>query len=294
MRKLTVLIPVILPMLLLGCGGNGDNVGSSGFIEADESVVSAETTGRIDRRNFDEGSRVTLGDTLLVIDPSKLQLQLASLRAARQVTEASLTTARLQVERSRKAEDYATSERDRVSRLFKAGSATQKQLDQLTYEATQAVNARQTAEANVMTTKAQMDKTDSDIATLERQIQDCMPLSPLTGIITEKYVDVGEFVSAGKAIAKIARLDSVWVKAYLPADEFANVKLGDKAIVSTEAGGKEFPGTVIWTSAESEFVPKNVQTRESRSDLVYAVKVRIPNTDGSLKIGQPVFVHITK
>ena len=81
MRKLMLLIPAIVPMLLLGCGRSGDNVGSSGFIEADESVVSAETAGRIDRRNFDEGSRVTVGDTLLVIDPSKLQLQLASLRA---------------------------------------------------------------------------------------------------------------------------------------------------------------------------------------------------------------------
>ena len=67
-----------------------------------------------------------------------------------------------------------------------------------------------------------------------------------------------------------------------------------KRVSAPRPAGKEFPGSVIWTSAESEFVPKNVQTKESRSNLVYAVKVRIPNTDGSLKIGQPVFVHISK
>ena len=294
MRTMSVAFFAILLAILSGCGNSNNQVGSSGFIEADESVVSAETAGRVDRRNFTEGTAVRAGDTLLVIDPSKLDLQLVSLRAARQVTEASLSSAKLQVERAKKAEEFAISERDRVGRLVKSGSATQKQFDQLTYEATQASNARQTAEANTITTRAQLEKTDADIATLERQIRDCAPLAPISGVITEKYVEPGEFLSPGKAIAKIARLDTVWVKVYLTAEEFANVKVGDIAAVNTEAGGKEFPGVVSWTSSESEFVPKNIQTKESRSDLVYAVKVRVPNSDGSLKIGQPVFVRIAQ
>ncbi len=293
MRFTSVVFFAMILAILNGCGNSRSQVGSSGFIEADESVISAETAGRVDRRNFTEGTAVRAGDTLLVIDPSKLDLQLVALRAARQVTEASLSSAKLQVERAKKAEEFAISERDRVGRLVKSGSATQKQFDQLTYEATQASNARQTAEANTITTRAQLEKTDADIATLERQIQDCAPLAPISGVITEKYVEPGEFLSPGKAIAKIARLDTVWVKVYLTAEEFANVKAGDGATVSTEAGGKEFPGVVAWTSSESEFVPKNIQTKESRSDLVYAVKVRVPNSDGSLKIGQPVFARIT-
>jgi len=293
MRHIVGIGFLLVAFVLGGCNSRNGQVGSSGFIEADESIISAETSGRVDRRNVLEGQNISRGDTLLVIDNSKLELQLGALRAARQVTEATLSTARLAVERTRKAEDFALSERDRVGRLIKSGSATQKQLDQMNYDAAQATIARQSAESNVVATRAQLEKTDADIALLDRQIQDCSPLSPLTGVITETFVDPGEFVTPGKAMLKIAQLDTVWAKVYLPADQFAAVKLGDAATVATESGGAEYPGVVIWTSSESEFVPKNVQTRESRSDLVYAVKVRIPNTDNALKIGQPVFVTLT-
>jgi HlyD family secretion protein len=84
----------------------------------------------------------------------------------------------------------------------------------------------------------------------------------------------------------------VWVKVYLAAGDFAHIKLGDKAKVSTESGGGEFEGTVIWTSEEAEFTPKNVQTEQSRADLVYAAKVSIPNPEGTLKVGMPVFVTL--
>ncbi len=291
--RYTFPVLILIPFAaLLGCNGNNHVAGSSGFIEADESIISSETSGRVERRLVSEGMPVHVGDTLLLTDKSKLDLQLNALSAARQVTEATLSTARLAVEKARKAEEFAISERDRVDRLIKSGSATQKQLDQLTYEASQATIARRTAEANVTATSAQLAKTDADIALLDRQIQDCAPLSPLNGVVTETYVDPGEFVNPGKAMLKIAQLDTVWVKVYLPADEFATVKLGDPASVSTETGGSEYTGSVIWTSAESEFVPKNVQTKESRSDLVYAVKVSIPNTQSALKIGQPVYATI--
>lgn len=291
--RYTFPVLILIPFAaLLGCNGNNHVAGSSGFIEADESIISSETSGRVERRLVSEGMPVHVGDTLLLTDKSKLDLQLNALSAARQVTEATLSTARLAVEKARKAEEFAISERDRVDRLIKSGSATQKQLDQLTYEASQATIARRTAEANVTATSAQLAKTDADIALLDRQIQDCAPLSPLNGVVTETYVDPGEFVNPGKAMLKIAQLDTVWVKVYLPADEFATVKLGDPASVSTETGGPEYTGSVIWTSAESEFVPKNVQTKESRSDLVYAVKVSIPNTQSALKIGQPVYATI--
>lgn len=289
-----IFIPGLLLLILMsaGCDRTNSRVGSSGFIEADESIVSAETSGRIERSNVSDGQTISRGDTLLVIDKSKLELQLNSLKAARQVTEAALATARLAVDRARKTEEFALSERDRVGRLIKSGSATQKQLDQLNYEAAQATLARQSAESNVVATRAQIEKTDSDIALLDRQLQDCSPLSPLTGVITETFVDPGEFVIPGKAMVKIARLDTVWVKMYLPADQFAAVKLGDAATIATESAGTEYTGQVIWTSSESEFVPKNVQTKQSRSDLVYAVKVRVPNTENALKIGQPVFVTL--
>ena len=280
--------------LLWGCAGNHDLPGGSGLIEADETLVSAETSGRVLSRAFDEGTDVSIGDTLLVIDPSRIELQLASARAGRDVLTSNLGTARLQVKQAKVAEDYAGTEYARIDKLLKSGTANQQQMDKVTFERDRARLATRTADAQVASLEAQLTQTDAQIAQLERQLEDCYPISPANGVVTDKFVDAGEFLAPGKAIAQIARLDTVWVKVYLPTAEFAQVRLGDKAKVSTESGGQEFDGTVVWTSESAEFTPKNVQTEESRADLVYAVKVRIGNPDGFLKIGMPVYVTLEK
>lgn len=275
-----------------GCGNNNTQAGGSAFIEANDVLVSSETGGKIVQQRFDEGTAVNLADTLAIIDPSKIELDIASAEANRYTLAANLEAARLQVSRARETESFAKSERDRVAKLLKSGSATQKQLDQLEHDANLATNARQTAAANVNVIDAQMAKQDADIARLRRQLQDAYVIAPSSGIVTEEYIDMGEVVAPGKAVAKISRLDTVWVKVYLPAGKFASVKVGDKATISTEAGASNYSGTVIWTSSEAEFTPKNVQTEKSRTNLVYAVKVSIPNSDGRLKIGMPVFVTV--
>ncbi len=294
MRYIALILILAGVMAVAGCSGNSALPGGSGFIEADDAIVSAEASGRVLNRFFDEGTVVRAGDTLAIIDPSRSQLDLASSEAMRTTTEATLQTNRLQVDRTREAERYAKTERDRVAKLLQSGSATQKQMDQVEFELTQAVNARKTAEANVAVTEAQIEKIDADINRIKRQLVDCYPTAPQSGTIIEKYVEPGELLSPGKAIAKIANLDTVWVKVYLSASDFASIKQGDKAKVSTETGESTYTGDVIWTSSEAEFTPKNVQTEKSRANLVYAVKVRIPNSDGKLKIGMPVFATLEK
>lgn len=294
MRAVTLLFLAGTAALLTGCGNGVTEAGGSAFIEANDVLVSSEAAGRILQQKFEEGSIVKQGDTLVTIDPSKIELEISAAEANRQTMLANLETAKLAVSKARETESYAKSERDRIARLLKSGSATQKQMDQMEHEATLAINARQTASANVEVIDAQILKLDADIARLNRQMQDAYVVAPTSGILTEDYVDQGEFVSPGKAIAKIAQLDTVWAKVYLPAAQFASVKVGDKANVSTEAGATTYAATVIWTASEAEFTPKNVQTEKSRANLVFAVKVLIPNSDGQLKIGMPVFVTLGK
>jgi HlyD family secretion protein len=285
-----VLLPSLL--LLVSCAGKEQTIGGSGIIEADEAVVSAETAGRILDINVHDGASVQPGDTLLTIDPSKLQLALASAQSGRRVVEAQLAATRVDVARTDEGMKFAGNERDRVTRLYAAGTATRKQLDAVTHEATQARLANETARAGLITIGAQIARIDADIASINRQLSDCHPVAPIGGIVTESYVDRGELASAGKALLRISRLDSVWVKVYLNSGDFAKVKAGQSATVSTETGGAIFQGTIIWTSDGAEFTPKNVQTAEARANLVYAVKVSLANSDGSLKIGMPVYVTI--
>lgn len=246
------------------------------------------------QHRFDEGTELKIGDTLVVIDPSNLELELVSARAGLDVLQAQLSSARVQVRQAAAAEDFARTELERVDRLVKSGTATDRQHDQAEFELKNGSLARETAEAQIKTFQANITKTESDIARLERRLKDCYSISPISGVVTEKFIEPGELLAPGKSIARIARLDTVTVKVYLTTDKFAGIKLGDRATVSTESGGRTFPGTVIWTTNEAEFTPKNVETEEARADLVYAVKVSIPNPDRTLKVGMPVYVTLEK
>ncbi len=285
------LLVAVLPMLT-GCGGGDQLPGGSGLVESDEVLVAAETSGKVEALFFDEGATVVDGDTLAVIDPSRLQLELSSARAGQEVAQAHLYTAEVQLERARKTEAYAGSERDRIAALLASGTATQKQFDQVEYEYSQAVVAAKAARAAIKTVKAELNRIAADIKRIERAQSDCYPVAPASGTITEKYIDKGELLSPGRPIARIARLDTLWVKVYLPAADFARVKIGDQATVDTETSQGQLAGEVVWMAQEAEFTPKNVQTKQSRADLVYAVKVRVPNTDGAFKIGMPVYVTL--
>lgn len=286
------MLAIGLAATLAACNGNGTVRGGSGLIEANESLISAEISGRVLERRFDEGAVIHKGDTLAIVDPSRLQLEIASAEASRQVLAAQLDAARVQAKQAMTAQEFAKTELVRVSKLLESSTGTQRQYDQAKYNFDNAGLVREAAQVNVKTLQAQLTKADADLARLHRSLEDCYPLAPINGIVTEKFIDDGELLAPGKAIARLSQLDTVWVKVYLTTGQFAGVKLGDPAKVSTESGGTEMPGAVIWTSSEAEFTPKNVQTEESRADLVYAVKVSIPNPDGTLKVGMPVFVTL--
>ena len=116
--------------------------------------------------------------------------------------------------------------------------------------------------------------------------------SPQAGTVLVTYAKAGEFVQPGQPILKLASLDAVDVRAYVTETQLASVKVGQAAQVTFDAGrGRQsVSGNVSWTSAQAEFTPTPIQTRDERADLVYAVKIRVPNNGGALKIGMPVDV----
>ena len=164
--------------------------------------------------------------------------------------------------------------------------------DQAENRLTQSQLAMRLARATHEARQDDLARIDSEIALLDRQLANCYPTSPVSGIIVDKLVERGELLSPGKPIVEIAKMDTVWVKAYLPAGDLTAIRLGGKATVDPE-DGRDGPmtGRIVWISDEAEFTPKNVQTAEARADLVYAVKVNVSNPEGVLKIGMPVMVR---
>lgn len=128
---------------------------------------------------------------------------------------------------------------------------------------------------------------EAQIAAINDRIAKCSITSPVGGTVLVKYAEAGEFASVGKPLMKIADLDNIYLRAYFTSDQLGQLRLGDKVSVTADFGGDErydYEGHITWISPESEFTPKTIQTKDSRANLVYAVKIAVKN-DGRLKIG---------
>ena len=113
--------------------------------------------------------------------------------------------------------------------------------------------------------------------------------TPIQGTILETYAEEGETVAQGKPLFKVADLSTMELKAYFDSDQLIRMKIGDEVEVRVDDGDegiRALRGTISWIASQAEFTPKIIQTREERVNLVYAVKIRVPN-DGYLRINMP-------
>mgnify|MGYP003475158723 FL=1 len=119
-------------------------------------------------------------------------------------------------------------------------------------------------------------------------MDDAIVKSPINGTILKKYAERGEYAIPGKALFKVADLQEMILRAYITADQFDLLKLGQQVKVMVDNGSeeqREYQGKVTWIAQKAEFTPKTIQTKDERANLVYAIKVSVKN-DGMIKIGQ--------
>lgn len=278
---------------LAGCGGKKQaGFAGSGTLEATEVTVSAQTAGQILRLSKDEGDAVAAGDTLAAIDVEKLMLQRRQLLASVDEIRANRKPV---AETVRQASDnYENIEKSyrRINALFEQGTATQQQYDDASTKYRVAASQLESAKAQGATLDAREATVRASIALLDRQIRDGAVIAPLAGIVTEKYVESGEVVPAGGAVFKIADTKRFWIKVYVSERDLGLFSLGSAVDVRVDAHAEPLAGEVSWVSPQAEFTPKNVETKDARAELVYAVKVTIKNPPGVLKIGMPAEVHL--
>ncbi len=290
---------LILAGTIAGCSGdNGREISASGTIETTEVTVGAKVGGQILRLLVDEGSEVAAGDTLAMIDTSDLAIQLAQARANAAAAEAQykLTVRGAREEDILQAQANLKNAQDDVERmrgLFREHSITQKQLDDAE---TRFVVAQQTFEKmkrgsrpeEIDMARARRDQAVTQMRAIRKKIDDSFVTAPVQGVVTQKGVEEGEQVLPNAALVRISRLDQVHLMIYVSETELARVKLGQKSNVFIDASPKKpFAGSVTYVSPVAEFTPKNVQTKEDRTKLVFGVKIEVPNPERSLKPGMP-------
>jgi HlyD family secretion protein len=136
--------------------------------------------------------------------------------------------------------------------------------------------------------QAHLAAADAQIATLKKQLEDATVKAPSAGIVTERLAEPGELLAPRTPLLVIADLDHAWANVFVDEPVVPRLRLGQMASVHTDAGGAPVQGRVTFISPKAEFTPRNVQTAEERSRLVYRIKVEVDNRRGVLKQGMPV------
>lgn len=285
-----IFIYCALPLLTAACGRSGD-FDATGTFEATEVVVSAEAAGRILRFDAEEGDVLEAGRQVGAIDTVQLYLQKLQLERQRASVVSNRPDIAKQAASLREQIAKQQTERRRVENLLRDGAATTKQLDDIDAQI-KVLNGQLEAQLSTLRNNAasideNSSSIDLQIARIEDQLAKCRIASPVAGTVLAKYSEAGELASVGRPLMKVADLDRIYLRAYFTSDQLAGLKLGQEVTVTADFGGDsrfDYPGRIVWIASESEFTPKTIQTRDSRANLVYAVKIAVEN-DGRLKIG---------
>lgn len=282
---------IAMAVLITGCNKAPD-YDATGIFEATTVTVSSETTGKILSLDISEGDSIKNGQTIAVIDTTMLVLQQKQLNSQKLSVENSSPNIVAQVSSLRAQIAHQKHECDRLGRLLADGATTQKQYDdaqsqlkvlqaQLDALTSSLSNSRNSISDNAVALQYQQEQ-------LEEQIEKSTVKSPLTGTVLIKYAEQGEFATPGKPICKIANLNDIYLRSYFTVSQLSDIHIGQDVTVIADFGGDkqyEYPGTITWIAQESEFTPKSIQTKDSRANLVFAVKIAVKN-DGRLKLGQ--------
>ena len=283
---------LLLVAALAACHGEPDP-DAYGHVEATEVVVAAQTSGQLQQFIPAEGARLPAGAVAAVVDTSALVLQLEQVAAQRAASASRVDEAAQQIRAFEAQASVAQRTYARTRRLFAQQAATAQQLDQAERDYRTLSAQRGAAGSQREGAVREASSTQARVAQIRDQIAKSRVVNPVSGTVLTTYARTGEFVQTAQPLYRIANLDTMELRAYVTEPQLAQVTVGKPAQVAFDVGGarRTLAGTVAWVSSQAEFTPTPIQTRDERTNLVYAVKVRVPNPAGALKIGMPADVH---
>lgn len=282
----------------------------SGHVEATEVRVATEVPGILEALSIEEGSRVAEDQEIGRMDTADIALALAASRAERDQADAALrlalagprheeiAEAEASVAEARAELEGARRDLARFEELVARGSGTEKARDDARTRAEVAAGRLEAAaqrlrklragtrREEIQAARARLEAARARLAQLERRQRNAVLRSPLSGIVTERLAEPGEYLAPGSPVAVVTDLDSAWLTVFVPEPDLGRLSIGQEAEVLTD-DGQVRKGRLSYIASKAEFTPKNVQTRDERVQLVYRAKIRLDNRDGLFKPGMP-------
>ena len=290
MKKIAILLTAII---LISCNKNSEKADAYGNFEATEITVSSESNGKIEFLNVEEGEQLKKGSLVGLIDTLQLHYNREQLKASIETVQSKSASVLSQINVLNEQLKTAKIEQTRIQNMYAENAATKRQIDEIDGKVKvieKQISSVQTQNAPILneikSIKVQIEKLDD-------QIKKSKITNPVDGTVLTKYAEPSEITAFGKPLYKIANLNEMELRVYVTETQLVQIKIGQKVTVAIDADNdtKKYEGNITWISAQAEFTPKVIQTKEERANLVYAVKVAVKN-DGSLKIGMPAEVWL--
>ncbi|MEO6131593.1 MAG: HlyD family efflux transporter periplasmic adaptor subunit [Saprospiraceae bacterium] len=289
--KNILVIALTFFIFLNGCKKAKNDFDASGSFEAEEIIISSEGTGTIKQFDLEEGQKLIAGQYIGYIDSTQLYLKKKQIQAQIRALLGKKPDISSQVGALQEELKATQREQRRFSDLVKAGAATQKQLDDINSQVSvlQKQIAAQQSSLGILSSGYSKESLplQVQIEQINDQLTKSRLINPVDGTVMAKYAETNEMTTQGKPLYQIADLSTVIFRAYITGDQLSQITLNQKVSVLTDDGPdqyKETEGIITWISDKAEFTPKTIQTKDERANMVYAIKVKVPN-DGHLKIG---------
>lgn len=290
---------------------------ATGAIEATTVELNAKTSGAIKMLAVDAGNAVKKGQLVAELSRNDLAAQrerdaLGVLKA--EANLADLTSGAREQEKSEAAANVniaranfekASADFSRVRSLYQEGAVSQAEYERAQINLELCKNQLSAAESRlsllvsgsrpqlINAARAEVERSKAVLKSTEAMLEDLKIYAPMDGVVLTRNYEQGEYIQAGAPVATLANLDDLWIKVYIPTDDLPKIKLGGKARFTVSGMDTVFEGVVKEIASRGEYTPKTIQTKQERTNVVFAVKIGIDNQGGILKPGMPADVDFT-
>lgn len=290
-----------------------------GNVDIRQVDLGFRLTGRVQEMKFEEGDKIKKGDIIASLDKTPFVFEVNNLKGLVDVAKANLTKlhagnrpqeiqeAKALVRERQVSYENAQKVLNRQTELVKKNYASKQEYDDAYAKAKETQAQLKTAEEalklavegfrseDIAAGLAQLEAVNSQLATAQNNLNDTDLLAPNDGIILTRIREPGSIVNVGSPVYTLSLINPVWIRAYTSEINLGHLKPGMKALVYTDTfPNQPYQGQIGFISPVAEFTPKNVETKELRTDLVYRLRVIVEDKEGQLRQGMPVTVVITK
>lgn len=236
-----------------------------GNVDIREVDLGFRVSGKVSQVFFDEGDQVKPGDLLATLDKEPYDEKVAKAQADVLAMQVTLSNAEKQYTRRSKAiTTAAVSEED-----FENSLATQEEY------------------------KANLEAAKASLAIALTEQHDTELFAPSSGMILTRIREPGSILNIGEPVFTLSLDAPVWIRAYVAEPDLGKIFPGMQAEIRTDtATNPVYKGHIGFISPVAEFTPKNVESPQLRTDLVFRLRVIVDNPDQGLRQGMPVTVTL--